>query len=197
MNAIKVSSSIVLAYLLAACASLSFPKGDGPKGVDSPIDAEEYEAYLVRRPFGTKSDSKRFQLAMTYLHPETQLHDPAKARKHLWQLEGSTASPYGRVAVQVLALLKEVERLRSEAALEARRLQRVSAEAARLRGAIEVAENRISEQGESASRLQVELQSAYGKLRRLGEESASQKQEIERLTRELRELKRIDTRQAP
>ncbi|MEM7353014.1 MAG: hypothetical protein AAF657_19615 [Acidobacteriota bacterium] len=196
MRAVQLSAWVFVAYLASGCSALSFHR-DELRETDSAVDVEALEEYLASHPFGGKSDTRRFQLAMAYLDAETEAHDPAQARSHLWQLQSSAASPYKEVSGQLLVLLKEVDHLRGAAVFEARRLEQVRAEVSHWRGAVEVAQSRLDEQGASASQLQVELQAAHGKLRRLGEESASQKQEIERLTRELRELKRIDTRQAP
>ena len=183
--------------VLSACASLPLQRFGEPQRPGGTLDIEASEAFLERYPFSRKSDLKRLELAMVYLSPESPPHDASKAKGYLWQLAGHEQSPYRNYAVRFLELHTEVERLRSETALKSELLDRQSGEAARLQNAIAAAEDQVAEQSDSARRLQVELQSAHAKLRQLGEDSASKDQEIERLTRELSELKRIDTRQAP
>ena len=183
--------------LLAACASLPLQRLGESQRRDGTLDVEASEAYLERYPFGKKSDLKRLELAMVYLSPESPRYNESKGRNYLWQLAGHEQSPYRGYAVQFLELQTKLERLHSETVLGSQLLDQQIAEATRLRGEVVTAEEKIADQSDKARHLQVELQSVRAQLRQLEEEGSSKDKEIERLTRELSELKRIDTRQAP
>ncbi len=190
-------STLLSIMLLSACASLPMQRFGEPQRHNGTLDIEASEAYLARYPFSKKSDLKRLELAMVYLSPNSSPHNEAKGRNYLWQVAGHEQSPYSDYAVQFLELQTQVERLQSEMVLREQLLDRQITETARFRSKVVIAEKRFADQSDSARQLQVELQSARARLRQSAEDCASKDQEIERLARELSELRRIDTRQAP
>jgi len=192
-----LSIALLSVTLLSSCASLPLQRFGEPQRHNGTLDVEASEAYLARYPLSKKSDLKRLELAMVYLSPDNSPHDESKGRNYLWQLAGHEQSPYRDFAVQFLELQTRVKRLQSERVLTEQLLDRQVAEATRLQTEVVVAEQKVADLSDSARDLQVELQSVRAELRQSAEICASKDQEIERLTRELSELKRIDTRQSP
>ena len=186
-----------LCFLWVGCAAFPQRAEQAILTADEAVSPEVLEEYLENHPFGRHRDPVSFRLAMLYLSPESPPYDPGRARTLLWQLAGSSQTSFRDGARQVLALLTEVERLRGETAWGAETLERLRQDTMRLRGVAELAEHQAAEKNRSVSLLEEELEKLRGKLWLVRREKASQEEEMEQLARELRELKLIDTGQAP
>ena len=76
--------------------------------------AAAYQAYLSGHPSGVGTDRVLFRLALTYLFPESPVHDPARARVTLKRLvEEWSNSPYAAQARLMVELEDQLQRARN------------------------------------------------------------------------------------
>lgn len=153
--------------------------------------AQAYEAYLSHNPSPSTHDRALFRLALTYLFPQSTVHDAQRAMEILQRLVTRfPESPYAPEAHLLLGLQADVNNLRAYVNERISEIQRLQNEVRTLRS------ERDAKQSE-AQRLREEIHRLHQEIETLRSELRDKENQLRELKDELEQLKRIDIERRP